>query len=127
MAKLRLLGARVIVRRPPHWARNVDFVLASGPLNPEAPGQLLARAQLIDAATAAYGQRGFIAGIPVVAYRVAQATSGHTTVPGGAEATRQRNRQARHARAPGLAQKYRQMAGASGGGRAAAASEADYF
>ncbi len=124
MAVIRLLGSRVIVRRPPHWATKSDFVLASGPLRPEAPGQLLARAQLIDAASSAYGQRGFVAGLPVVAYRVREATAGKQTVPGGAAATRNRARAARHRAAPGLAQRYRQMAGSPG---SAGAATDEYF
>ncbi len=110
MAVIRVLGSRVIVRRPPPWARKSDFVLASGPFNTNQPGQLLAKAQLIDAASAAYGRRGFVGGLPVVAAAVQQATAGHTTVPGGANARRQQARQASHAAAPGRAAAFRARA-----------------
>jgi hypothetical protein len=78
MAKLPGIFAPVIVRRAPHWS-DKGIVIANGPFYGPydgTPAQLRARAALSRAAQAAFGQTGFINGIPIVAARVAEQTAG---------------------------------------------------
>ena len=127
MTVLASIGSPVVVRRAPHWS-NKGFVLANGPFYGPYSGtaaQLRARRALTAAAIEAYGQHGFPGGIPVVAARVAAATSGQSH--GG------RDPNAVRAQAHEMAQKRlaaydRRIAQMMGGGRAAGgAGEASFF
>ena len=114
MAKLPGIFAPVIVRRAPHWS-DKGIVIANGPFYGPydgTPAQLGARAALSAAAQQAFGQTGFINGIPVVAARVAEATAGRQhggRDPGQARA-------AAHAMAGRRLQVLQRLAGRGGGG-----------
>jgi hypothetical protein len=113
MTKLPGIFAPVIVRRAPHWS-DKGVVIANGPFYGPYDGtgpQLRARAALSRAAQAAFGQTGFVNGIPIVAARVAEQTAGQSH--GGQDPNSRR--QAAHAMAGRRLAVLERMAGGRGG------------
>jgi hypothetical protein len=117
MAVLKSIFSPVVVRRAPHWSDR-GIVIASGPFYTATSGsgpQIRARIALARAASAAYGQRGFVNGIPVVAARVAAATAGQNH--GGASPDQRR--EAAHQMAAGNIARMERASGMRGGAASA--------
>lgn len=111
------------LRAAPPWSKRGGVVIAHMPPNPLShQGTRLAAANLAEAAYNAYGQTGRVGRLPAVAAAVRAATSGHTTVPGGAAARRDQARQARHAATPAVIAALR-----GGAPRMTAAASRDNF
>ena len=127
MAKLSLLGTAVVVKTTmPHWVTRKSLIIARYH-NPESADQLKARIALMRAASAAYGSRGFVGRLPVVAAAVQSRTAGQRY--GNADARRAAARESRHNAVPGKIRQYQGLIRSkesSGGGGIPSAGASEF-
>lgn len=118
---IRLGGRIVPIMNPVPWQKKALAYRAYH--RPASPGQLGAQAQLAETASAHFGERGFVNGIPVIAADVAAELTGRETASQYGQSSMQRAENARnlrHQQAMGKAAALRSAAAAKagqGGGR----------
>lgn len=101
MTKIEILGTELVVARPVPWQKKKGLVIKSMPYTAYKPTgpQMKARIELAEKATAAYGKKGLVNGMPAVAVEVRNNASKGVGVHGGkSPATR---RKESHAAAAG--------------------------
>jgi hypothetical protein len=116
MAVLPSAFSPVVIAKAPSWSRRSGMVIKRYHF-PNSGYQNLAQAQFGDAASQAFGRRGFVGGLPVVAAHVRAAVSGHSV--GGGQASAQRrmeDHQSVGARMSALRQRGQSKIGVGGGG-----------
>lgn len=113
MAKL-VPGQTAVLARAPHWSdKGTYWRKLHNPLKNGTPGQNAAQAQFARAASEAFGDTGFIAGQPAVAYHVRATLSGSETASKYGESSEQRAARVRnesHTAAPRVAEALQRMA-----------------
>lgn len=113
---IRLGGRIVPIMNPVPWQKKALAYRAYH--RPASPGQLAADANLAEVASAHFGERGFVNGIPIIAADVAAELTGRETASqyGMSSAQRAENaRNLRHQQALGKAAALRNAAAAKAG------------